>query len=529
MAFENESNSQRRSIPNQHFVDFRAVNHHHPHLTFISGPQINVRNPRLLPVLPPHLIPVNPVQLARIELERSRSLIKFMNDEGLVPSSEEETKRKTIINELKQIVMKWIKRVGYQRHLSRSCIRDASATILTYGSYGLGVHTSESDIDALCVGPCFANIEEDFFMVLHDMLASMTEISDIHCVKDAKVPLMRFKFDGIAVDLPYAQLQVPSVPENVDILNPFFLKNINESSWRSLSGVRANRSILQLVPNVTIFKAVLRCVKLWAKRRGVYGNLFGFFGGVHLAVLAAFICLRHPYASLAALISIFFHVFVHWEWPTPVILHNGFISSTIRSEIRSFMPIQLPCSPHEFCHSNITRSTFSKIQAEFLRGHYLTKDILKPDFDWSSVFEQFPYSKRYTRFVKICLSASDQEGLGDWVGWVKSRFRCLLLKLEEVQGMCDPNPSEYFDLGVPKPNIVFYWALQNGKGNFTDIHCVEEEFMKNISNGYEGPPGGMTLSIVEASQVPKNVHCNGTKACWRVSEPTDAPASLLFN
>lgn len=45
------------------------------------------------------------------------------------------------------------------------------------------------------------------------MLASMTEISDIHCVKDAKVPLMRFKFDGIAVDLPYAQLQVPSVPE----------------------------------------------------------------------------------------------------------------------------------------------------------------------------------------------------------------------------------------------------------------------------------------------------------------------------
>lgn len=45
------------------------------------------------------------------------------------------------------------------------------------------------------------------------MLKSRPEVSEIHCVKDAKVPLMRFKFDGISVDLPYAQLQVFSVPE----------------------------------------------------------------------------------------------------------------------------------------------------------------------------------------------------------------------------------------------------------------------------------------------------------------------------
>lgn len=29
------------------------------------------------------------------------------------------------------------------------------------------------------------------------MLKSRPEVSEIHCVKDAKVPLMRFKFDGI--------------------------------------------------------------------------------------------------------------------------------------------------------------------------------------------------------------------------------------------------------------------------------------------------------------------------------------------
>lgn len=45
------------------------------------------------------------------------------------------------------------------------------------------------------------------------MLKSRPEVSEIHCVKDAKVPLMRFKFDGILIDLPYARFHVLSVPE----------------------------------------------------------------------------------------------------------------------------------------------------------------------------------------------------------------------------------------------------------------------------------------------------------------------------
>lgn len=38
-------------------------------------------------------------------------------------------------------------------------------------------------------------------------------MTDIHCIKDAKVPLMKFKFDGVSIDLPFAQLKVISVPE----------------------------------------------------------------------------------------------------------------------------------------------------------------------------------------------------------------------------------------------------------------------------------------------------------------------------
>lgn len=45
------------------------------------------------------------------------------------------------------------------------------------------------------------------------MLKRRPEVSEIHCVKSAKVPLMRFKFDGISIDLPYARLRLLYVPE----------------------------------------------------------------------------------------------------------------------------------------------------------------------------------------------------------------------------------------------------------------------------------------------------------------------------
>ncbi|KAJ4968414.1 hypothetical protein NE237_015115 [Protea cynaroides] len=523
-------------VPGPHLIDLQSVI---PSPIGFRPGYFGVVNPSLRPTVPQFefFVPVNPAAVApfgftvnpailiRMDEERTQSLLQFMVQEGLVPSAEDEITRKEVIAKLKQIVLAWIKKVAWQRRFPRRLIMSTSATIVTYGSYGLGVHGSESDIDALCVGPSFATMNEDFFIVLRNMLKNRPEVSEIHCVKDAKVPLMRFKFNGISVDLPYAQLKVNSVPDNVDILNPFLLRNIDDTSWKSLSGVRANTRILQLVSNTENFQAMLRCLKLWAKRRGVYGNLHGFLGGVHLAVLAAYVCQLLPNASVNSLISKFFETFALWPWPTPVILQDEMASVVVDvNEVRSFIPIMLPCSSREYCHSNITKSTFNRIRSELLRGHAMTRDLLRPLFEWSTLFEHFHYTKKYARFVRIFLSASDQDELGDWVGWVKSRFRCLILKLEEVQGLCDPNPTEYVDPDVADPNVVFYWGLQPGRSSFRDIDYVEEDFIKNIINhGFQGPRGIIELSIVEASELSKIVKIDSgslkeSKACWRMPE-----------
>ncbi|KAI3701777.1 hypothetical protein L6452_27114 [Arctium lappa] len=141
----------------------RVIDHNDPSGRVVLVPNyasLNFVNPNFLhnnhhhQVLVSVRFALNPAVEARIELEKSISLQQaFMNDEGLVPSREEELRRNNVIRKLKEIVIKWIKRVAYRRWLPQNQIRAASATILTYGSYGLGVHNVESDIDALCVGP----------------------------------------------------------------------------------------------------------------------------------------------------------------------------------------------------------------------------------------------------------------------------------------------------------------------------------------------------------------------------------------
>ncbi|MED6150062.1 Nuclear poly(A) polymerase 3, partial [Stylosanthes scabra] len=55
-----------------------------------------------------------------------------------------------------------IKQVAVVR-LPKHQIAATSSTLLTYGSYGLGVHSADSEIDALCAAPYFATLSEDFY------------------------------------------------------------------------------------------------------------------------------------------------------------------------------------------------------------------------------------------------------------------------------------------------------------------------------------------------------------------------------
>jgi poly(A) polymerase len=173
-----------------------------------------------------------------IDIARTHALEKFQIDAELILTEKEEAKRRSILAQLEQIVKRWARRVTWQRGLPKDLKESSDAKIFTFGSYQLGVHGPEADIDALCVGPCYATLEDDFFIVLYNMLKKTTEVSEVQCVKSANVPLMRFKFSGISIDLLYARLSLRTIPEDMDILDEKLLEDLDDTTVKSLNGCR---------------------------------------------------------------------------------------------------------------------------------------------------------------------------------------------------------------------------------------------------------------------------------------------------
>jgi poly(A) polymerase len=92
-----------------------------------------------------------------------------------------------------------------------------------------------SDIDTLCVAPKHVK-REDFFTEMYEILKARSEVSEISAVSDAYVPVIKLVFSEIPIDLVFARLALPSVPEDLELLDNALLRNLDERCVRSLNG-----------------------------------------------------------------------------------------------------------------------------------------------------------------------------------------------------------------------------------------------------------------------------------------------------
>ena len=112
----------------------------------------------------------------------------------------------------------------------------------------------------------------------------------------------------------------------MDIRDDSALIGIDEKSVLSLNGHRVGMELLDLVPNADVFRGALRCIKYWARRRGIYGNILGFPGGVAYAILVARVCQLYPNAAASTIISRFFRWYSGWKF----VPCNGLLLCPIR-------------------------------------------------------------------------------------------------------------------------------------------------------------------------------------------------------
>jgi len=211
--------------------------------------------------------------------------------------------------------------------------------LISFGSYRLGVHAPDADMDLLALCPPAVNVtKQDFFDTFVQTLRDDRKCTRIHPIAKAYTPVIKFYLDGIPIDLLFVKLihegnihhwttitkqhhhqQQQQHPTEFQI-HDSMLRGLDEPSSRSLNGVRVAQYLWNTIPNHDKFKIVLKTIKVWAQVHGLYSNVLGFLGGVNWAILVAWVCKRHEDAEVTTLIKVFFYTFARWRWPKPVFL-----------------------------------------------------------------------------------------------------------------------------------------------------------------------------------------------------------------
>lgn len=216
----------------------------------------------------------------------------------------------------------------------------------------------------------------------------------------------------------FARLGIPSVPEDLILLDDNLLKNLDERCVRSLNGSRVTDEILRLVPDIITFRLALRAIKLWAKKRAVYSNVLGFLGGVAWAMLVARVCQLYPNAAAATIVSKFFRILQQWNWPQPVLLkqiEDGPLQVRVwnpklyPADRAHRMPIITPAYPSMCATHNVTQSTQAIMTEEFKKAADIVDKIIIGSASWDALFAPHDFFHIYKHYLQIIASSSSQE------------------------------------------------------------------------------------------------------------------------
>ncbi|OWZ17971.1 Poly(A) polymerase [Phytophthora megakarya] len=412
-----------------------------------------------------------------------QSFVDYVDEVSPTDAPEARMHKLQVLKQLSDLLTKWVKMVGRERELSEEHITLTKGSLFLAGSYRLGLDDPNSDIDAVCVAPWHVT-HDDFFSSFCRLLEQTPGVSHLAPVPNAYVPLISLSFLGVRMDLLFARLPISSVEANQNIDSDHMLVGVHETSMKALNAPRVSSMLLCLVPKRREYRIVLRAVRSWARRRGIYSAKLGYLGGISWAILVAFVCQMYPNADPAKIFVRFFQVLSEWQWPQPVMLNMifdaglGFDMWDPRQSVfdRShIMPIITPAYPHMNSSVQVSQPTFSVIYEELWRARYLAEIAVgiskpfptvapspessevdlkaavvcmatsMPSFDqplnaveptgdevivesgaWDKLFQPSNFFIRYSSYMVFNFQADSESAMHKWGKFVQSRLRKLV-------------------------------------------------------------------------------------------------------
>lgn len=322
--------------------------------------------------------------------------------------------------------------------------------IFPFGSWRLGVHCIDADIDILVVGPSEIT-RHDFFEFFPKFLEQHVDshlVSSIRTIPTAYVPVIKFNIAGFEIDLIFA-----NVPYSRESMNSFSLLDdagdnmlacMDRKSVVSLNGARVTEHILQSMntspESLCVFQASLRTIRFWAKQRGIYSSITGYLGGVSWAILTARICQLYPTMPPNFIVVAFFHSYSRWNWDLPLFLVSNrsitFDGTWVGESRHSAITVLTPSYPSINTTYSVSLSSLAVISGELKHAFQsITRQHFKCGQQMTStIFDQYLISNNYKTYIRLVYGAAiDDRKL--WFGFIESRLNAIMNDLTRRLGV----------------------------------------------------------------------------------------------
>ncbi|KAL1800759.1 hypothetical protein ACET3X_001101 [Alternaria dauci] len=329
---------------------------------------------------------------------------------------------------------------------------DIPLIVVPVGSYALGVWTTDSDVDCLCIGTISS---KTFFKLARQRLvkAESQGIRILRKVEASTGTMLELSVNGILMDLQYCP--APQIVarwhefRNIPASDPVF--NLSILSLRKLKPYRDLLYIQRTLPSLPAFRLAYRCIKLWAVQRGIYSAKFGFLGGVHITLMLSRVCkkLGHDYGSVTAadIVVSFFHHYAHFDWTNDIVYDAIYHKQRPRyyRNTREPMVVLGYHSPN----SNIAHTaTVPGLRLLVKAFRNAEQQLCEPGMTWEKFFDAPPASElklnlphgvveflhTYNNFIKVDIqfwgrTLAKGKSL---VGWVESRCISLVIDIHKA-------------------------------------------------------------------------------------------------